>query len=110
TAGLRGELFDQFLRAADEVTENLPPALARVAGEVSSVVVSPVVNVDAIEVPVEGGETADDGEAPVLEPVTWEGTRDLQVFSLGVGIAAEDLVRVVDGTLPARPGPAVSER
>jgi len=101
--GLRGELFDQFLRAADEVGENLPPALAQVAGETSSAVVSPVVNIDAIEVP------AGDG-ADALEPVTWEGTRDLQVFSLGVGVAAEDLVRVLDGELPGRPAPAVTDR
>jgi len=110
TPALRGELFDQFLEAADDVGENLPPTLARVAGETSSAVVSPVSRISAIEVPVEADEDADDGGEPAPEPVTWAGTRELQVFSLDVGVPAAELVRVVEGTIPGAPGPQVGER
>ncbi len=112
TAGLRGELFEQFLEAAEDVGEHLPPTLARVAGETSSAVVTPVVRVSAIEVPIAesaSGEGAD-GVVRVLEPVTWEGTRELQVFSLDVGVPAAGLLRVVEGTMPGPPGPRVNER
>lgn len=108
-AGLRGELFGQFLEAAEDVGEKLPPALASVAGEVSSAVVTPALDLTALEAPASGGEAVE-GEEPALEPLEWSGERKLQVFSLEVGVPTAELVRLVEGELPKAPGPQVRER
>ena len=113
--GLRGELFEQFVRAAGEVEGNLPPTLARVAGDISAAVMTPRTEVTTIETPRPHDDAALDdvasGDEPAaLEETTWRGDRVLQVLALDVGAPADSLVRVVEGELPGAPRPATSAR